>query len=95
MLICKGDTSYKCSEITTSSVGITQCIDFSILEPISQTDVVNLLEGDEFYFYDDVLNGRMVETNDKKVVGLSITYNADSTCEISIKLIKGDGDNES
>ena len=83
MQICKGDTVYKCSEITTSSVGRTQCIEFSIIEPISQTDVVNLFEDDTFYFYDDVLNGRMIETNDKKLVGLSITYNADSTCENS------------
>ena len=89
MKICKGEKSYKCSEITTYSIGRTQCIDFSILEPISQADVVNLLDGDTFYFYDDVLNGSLIETNDKQLVGLSITYNADSTCNITIKLKKG------
>lgn len=91
MLICKGEKAYKCSQIETRSVGETQHIDFSILEPLSPVEVAELLEDDTFYFYDDVLNNRMVETNDKKTVGLSITYNADSTLKIKIRLIKGDG----
>ena len=88
MLICKGEQTYKCSKIKTFSVGKTQCIHFSMLEPVSPADVANLLEDDTFYFYDDVLNGRLLETNNKKLVGLSITYNADSTCNIKIKLTK-------
>ena len=94
MLICKCETAYKCSKIKTFSVGKIQCIHFSTLEPIAATDVVNLFEDDTFYFYDDVLKGRLLETNNTKLVGLSITYNADSTCNIKIKLKKGVVDNE-
>lgn len=96
MLICKGDKAYKCSEIKKFSVGETQGIEFSMLEPVSSTEIASLFEDCTFYFYDDVLNGRLVETNDKKLVGLSITYNADSTCKIIIKLTrKGVVDDES
>lgn len=95
MLICKGDKAYKCSKIKTFSVGEIQGIQFSILEPISHTDIANLFEDNTFYFYDDVLDGRMVDTNNKKLVGLGITYNADSTTKIIIKLTKGVVDDES
>ena len=88
MLICKGEKAYKCSQIETMSVGETHRIRFSIIEPVSPLDVAKLFDDDTFYFYDDVLNGRMIETNDKKLVGLSITYNADSTCKIMIKLTR-------
>jgi hypothetical protein len=70
-------------------------MEFSVLEPISQNDVIDLFDDDTYYFYDDVLNGRMVDTNNKKIVGLRIKYNADSTCNITLKLIKGVGSNES
>lgn len=88
MLICKGDTSYKCSEIRKKSLGFTRSIQFSILETVSPTDVVNLFEDNTFYFYDDILGGMLIETNDTKLVGLRITYNADSTCNITIKLTR-------
>lgn len=90
MLICKGEQAYKCSQIKTRSVGEIHCIDFSIIEPLSPVDVAKLFDDDTFYFYDDDFNSRMVETNDKTVVGLSIKYNADSTCDIKIRLAKGD-----
>jgi hypothetical protein len=96
MLICKGEKSYKCSKIKTFSVEEIQGIEFSILEPVSSTEIANIFEDDTFYFYDDVLKGRMIETNNKKMVGLSITYNADSTTKIIIKLTrKGVVDDES
>lgn len=95
MLICKGDKAYKCSEIKKFTIVEKRCIQFSIIEAVSPTDVVNLFEDDTFYFYDDVLNGKLIETNNTKLVGLSITYNADSTCNIKIKLTKGDVNNES
>jgi hypothetical protein len=60
---------------------------FSILEALSPTEVKEIFE-DKFYFYDDVLGGRLIDTNGKKLVGLFITYNADSTCNITIKLTK-------
>ena len=94
MLICKGDKSYQCSKIKSFYVGETQGILFSILEPVSHTDIANLFEDNTFYFYDDVLNGRLPDTNNTKLVGLSIYYNADSTCKITIKLTKGAVDNE-
>ena len=95
MLICKGDTVYKCSKIKPFKIGETQCVLFSILEPVSPVDVANLFEDDTFYFYDDVIQGKMLETINNKLVGLSIKYNEDSTCDIKIKLTKGAVDNES
>ena len=94
MLICKGEQAYKCSEIEAFSIMGTQGLIFSILEPISHPDIVDLFEDNTFYFYDDVLECRLPNTHNTKVVGLNITYNADSTCDIKIKLTKGDVDNE-
>lgn len=95
MLICKGDKAYKCSEFKKYSIGETRCMEFTILEPVSHVDIANLFEDNTFYFYDDVLNGRLIDTNNKKLVGLGITYNADSTTKIIIKLTKGVVDDES
>lgn len=95
MLICKGEKSYHCSNIKTITVGGTQGIIFTILEQVSPTDIADLFEDSTFYFFDEVLNRKTVEVNDKKIVGLSIKYNADSTCEIVIKLTKGVVDDES
>lgn len=94
MRIRKGDTSYKCSAIKTNDFRNTRIIQFSILEPVPPVDVAKLFENDTFYFYDDVLNGRFVETINTKLVGLSIKYNEDSTIDIRIKLTKGVVDNE-
>ena len=94
MLICKGEQVYKCSEFERFSIMGTQGLIFSILDPVSPVDVVNLFEDNTFYFYDELLKGRLPDTNNTKLVGLSITYNADSTCDIKIKL-KGDVNNES
>ena len=90
MLICKGEQSYKCSELETFSIMGTKGLIFSILDPISPNGVANLFEDDTFYFYDELLKGKLPDTNNTKLVGLNITYNADSTCNIKIKLIKGD-----
>lgn len=95
MQICNGNITYKCSNIKTNTVGETEVVRFTILEPASVTEVANIFEDGLFYFYDDVLNGRFIETNNKKLVGLSITYNADSTVDIKIKLTKGDVYDES
>ena len=95
MLICKGEQSYRCSEFERFSIMGTQGLIFSILDPVSPMDAVNLFEDNTFYFYDDVLKGKLPDTNNTKLVGLSITYNADSTCNIKIKLTKGDVNNES
>ncbi len=94
MLICKGDKAYKCNNITTRTFRGMQTIKFSIDESISQPEVVNLFDDNGFYFYDDIFDCRYADTNNTKMVGLCITYNADSTCNIKIKLTKGDVDNE-
>ena len=95
MLICKDDIAYRCSKIKTKTVEETQIISFTILDKVSSADIAGLFEDNAFYFYDDVLKCGMVETNNTKLVGLSITYNADSTANIKLKLTKGDVDNES
>lgn len=91
MQIRKGENTYKCSKIRTKTIRGMQTIKFKILESVSSAEVVSLFEDETFYFYDDVLNGRMIDTNNMKLVGLSITYNDDSTCDITIKLIKRSG----
>ena len=88
MLICTGDKSYKCSETKHKSADNIRKIQFSILEHLSPTEVKEIFKDNKFYFYDDVLGGRLIDTNGKKLVGLCITYNADSTCNITIKLTK-------
>lgn len=95
MLIRKGEKSYKCSKIRTRVIGDRKVIQFSIIEPITQRDVVELFENNTFYFYDDLLKGRLPDTDNTKMVGLCIEYNTDSTCKITIKLTKGDGFDES
>ena len=94
MLICKGEQAYKCSEIKAFSVMGTQGLVFSILGPISPIEITNLFEDNTFYLYDEVLKGKLPDTHNTKVVGLNITYNDDSTCDIKIKLTTGDVDNE-
>ena len=95
MLICKGEKSYKCSEIKTFTNPCSESMRFTITGPITHADVAELFGDDTFYFYDDLLQGIMPYTKDTKLVGLSITYNADSSCEIIIKLKKGVVDDES
>ena len=95
MQIRKGETAYQCSKIRTKTVGNAKHIRFTILEKVTPHNVAELFEDDAFYFYDDVLNGRMIETNNMRLVGLNITYNADSTCDIKIKLRRRSGFNES
>ena len=87
MQICKDEKSYKCSNIKTHTVDGVFAISFSIIEYVSPKDIAELFDNNSFYFYDDVFDSRMVETNGKKLVGLSIKYNADSTYDITINLI--------
>lgn len=90
MLICKGNKSYRCGEIHRRSVDDNMLrIRFSVLDNITPTETKELFADNKFYFYDDVLGDRLIDTDDKKLVGLFITYNADSTCNITIKLKKG------
>lgn len=93
MLICKDEKAYNCGKIKSFTIGEKHCMHFSVLESVSPIDVANLFS-DDFYFYDDVLNGRLPDTNNTKLVGLCITYNADSTCKIKIILLKGADSND-
>lgn len=88
MLICKADKSYKCSKIRTYTTKSISNIRFSILEPITPSDIADLFDDNTFYFYDDEFDLRLIETNGTKLVGLRIDYNEDSTCKITIKLLK-------
>jgi hypothetical protein len=87
MLICKDDKSYKCGKIHRKSVDDNvRKLKFPITDHITPTEIKELFEGNKFYFYDEVMGVEVVETHDTKLVGLSIVYNADSTCNITIKL---------
>lgn len=86
MLVCNGDLSFECSKLKANSIGATQCVQFDIFAPVSPGDIEKLFADDTFYFYDEILNGRLPDTDNKKLVGLRIVYNADSTCKIIIKL---------
>ena len=90
MLICKDDIALKCSELKERVSGDIRTIKFSIFDNIPQHKLIKMFEDTTFYFYDDILGGRLIETNDTKIVGLRITYNADSTCDIQIKLTRKD-----
>ena len=94
MLICSGDLSFKCGKLKTSIMGKTQCVQFDVFAPVSPDDIKSLFADSTFYFYDDVIGRKLPYTDNTKLVGLSITFNANSTCNIKIKL-KGDVDNES
>ena len=95
MLICNEDSSFKCGNLKTSIMGNTQCVRFDVLAPFSPNDIKSLFADSTFYFYDNVMDRKLPYTDNTKIVGLSITFNANSTCNIKIKLKKGDVDNES
>ena len=88
MIICRGDTSYKCGEFKQTVKPHMRIITIQITDCISPEDARSIFEDDTFYFYDDWLSGKLPDTNDTKLVGLGITYNADSTCNITIKLTR-------
>ena len=94
MFICREGVAYKCNDFRSKTIGNILGMEFDILEPVSHSDVANLFSDNTFYFYDDVLKGRFVDTNNTRLVGLRITYNDDSTSNIKIKLTKGDVENE-
>ena len=94
MHICKGDISYECSQIKTYTFKETLVICFSIFEPVSHTDIAKILEDNTFYFHDEIFGVSYIYNENTKLVGLRIDYNADATCKITIKLIKGDEENE-
>jgi hypothetical protein len=95
MQIRKRDKSYNCTEVEIKPLNaIFRCL-FSITEPITSSEIADLFEDTTFYFYDDVSGVRLTETNNTKMVGLRINYNADSTCKIEVRLKKGAVDNES
>lgn len=95
MLICKDNASYRCGKIKAKIDGNTKKLNFSIIDSITPAEVRELFTDNTFYFYDDILNGRFPDTEGAMLVGLSITYNANSTCKIKIKLIEGVVNNES
>lgn len=95
MKIRKGDKAYACSDLDTVARGNTKWIVFSILEHLSPEEVENFFRDDAFYFYDEILQGRLPDTLGHQIIGVSITYLADLTCNVILKLTKGDVGNES
>lgn len=95
MLICKGDAAFKCSKLKTEYFGETQHIKFELFDSAFPEDVKNLFSDNTFYFYDELLKGRMFFTDNTNLVGLRIVYDAESTYKITIKLTKGVVDGES
>ena len=96
MIVCKGDTAYKCTEPRIEEVRNLLLVHIGILEPITREEIVDMFTADKsFYFFDDVLNCRIPVIKDEKIIGLVIRYKADSTCNVTIKLSKGDDEDES
>ena len=95
MLVCSESLSLECSRLKTNTVGGIQCIRFDIFEPVSPDVIKALFADGTFYFFDEILNGRLPYTDNTNLVGLCIDYNADSTCKIQLKLTqKGAVDDE-
>lgn len=86
MKICKGDLSFECSLLKTNIVEDMRSIKFDIFDPVTPDDVKKIFDDDKFYFFDEILNDRLPDTDNSKLVGLYIGYNEDSTCKITIKL---------
>lgn len=96
MFVANGDLSFSCSTLQSHIIEDTQHSWFDIFAPCNPDDVKRIFADDKFYFYDPILNGRLPDTDNKQLVGLSITSNADSTCRVIIKLTrKGVVDDES
>lgn len=96
MLICKGDKSYACSKLIPHKAKKNELLlSFTILEILPHNEVMHLFDDNTFYFYDDVLEGRLPDTDSTNVTLFSITSNADLTYKIKIKLTKGAVENES
>lgn len=91
MLICRDDKAYKCGEFKQKSSRFLQKIFFLIADSISPEKAKDLFEDNTFYFYDEESNVRFPYTYNTELVGLSITYNADSTCNITMKLKRRSG----
>ena len=86
MLICNDTLSFECSIPNTDTAAGGQCLVFDIFKPVSPGAVKDLFAGNTFYFFDEIVNGRLPYTDNTDLVGLRIEYNADSTCKIRIKL---------
>lgn len=95
MQIRKGDAVYACSEADIRVSRGTKHIIFSITDGASPEDVKALFGDGDFYFYDDVLEGVLPFFSGYTLTGVNIKYLADLTCNVVLKLTKGDVDDES
>lgn len=86
MLVCNGDISLECSTLKTNTVETTVCIQFEIFGSASPEKIKALFANNDFYFYDEIFDGSLPYTENKKIVGLSIGYSADPTYKITIKI---------
>lgn len=86
MYICDGEKRYRCGKIKTDSIGRSVCMSFSITECVPYDDIKSMLGSTTFYFYDEVIGGRLPDTLNRELTGLKITYNENRTCQVIIKL---------
>lgn len=92
--ICNGSISCRCGALSSAENAFAKFIIFNTEEPLPQTDAEALFGDDSFYFYDETLQEKLPATVGMKLVRANIKYLEDSSCFITLKLIKGDVDNE-
>ena len=93
MQVYKGDKKYNCSNIKINTTSDITKIEFTLYDKLHPMDIAELFTENRLYFYDDIIKGEILGIQNRKIVGLRITYNADSTCKIIIKT-KGANDDE-
>lgn len=93
--IRKGNLSYDCGALSTAENKFAKFIIFNVAEPLLQADAEALFGDEAFYFYDETLQSRSPVTDGMKFERVSIKYLKDSTCQVVLKLTKGDVVSES
>lgn len=86
MRICNRELSVGCSRPRIIHDAATQGVIFYISSQIPPETVKSLFADDMFYFYDEILDCRLPDTDNKKAVSLCITYGVGLTHKIKIKL---------
>lgn len=96
MFICYDDTQYECSRPKFQGDGDTTTITFDVNGVVNYADILNLLNSDTFYIFDEESNVFWFEATNKEFVYIDITYCEALSYKIKIKFItKGVVDDES
>ncbi len=89
MYICNKDVSYKCENMLSRFSGDIHLLIFSITDRVTPEEIKCLFYDDLYYFYSEE-DGILLDTFNSRIGGLRFTYNKDLTCDIILKLKKGD-----